>query len=129
MLKRRKTRKYRVNSKEVIWCCVCQTNSVVSNSDVLELVCGSCFARQVYYGDLQEEKQTVKYKTGWNLKKKYKAPDGKVYSFGKEITGDTNARDTKKLSPKTKSVPKRVSRNSKQVLPNKNKRGRKKKTK
>lgn len=125
---RKRKRKYKVHTKERIWCSVCQDVSIVSNSDVLEIVCGDCFAYQLIREEIKDRiPPKVKYATGWNLKKKYKAPDGKVYKFGKEITGEEDARNTKQPSKKTKSISKRSTRASKQVLPRKNKRSGKKK--
>jgi len=129
---KRRGKKHRIHTKEEVWCSICKTTSIISNSDVEELVCGDCFIRQIYYEEIkeqQQQKQKVTYVTGWNLKKKYKAPDGKVYSFGKEITGEINARNTKQPSKKIKSVSKRGTKTSKPVLSKKDKTGRKKKGK
>tara|TARA_R100000005_G_scaffold96592_2_gene84901 strand:- start:2013 stop:2396 length:384 start_codon:yes stop_codon:yes gene_type:complete len=126
---RKRKRKHKVHTKERIWCSVCQTTSVISNSDVLDIVCGDCFARQFYKDEMKNQTPKLNFGRGWHLKKKFKAPDGKVYSFGKEITGEKDVRDTKQSSKKTKSISKRSARASKQVLSGKNKRGRKKKQK
>lgn len=124
---RKRKRKYKVHTKERIWCSVCKVASVVSNSDVLEIVCGDCFAWEFYKNEMKNQTPKLNFGRGWHLKKKFKAPDGKVYSFGKEITGEKNARNTKQPSKKTKSVSKRSTRASKQVLSRKNKRSGKKK--
>ena len=125
--KRRK--KYRVHTKEEIWCSVCKDSSIISTSDVEELICGDCFGRLIYWEELRLETERVNYAKGWNLRKNYKAPDGKVFSFGEEITGDEDARNTKNISNKTKSVSTRRTKNDKQVLSKKNKTGGKKKRK
>jgi len=93
----------------------------MSNSDVEELICGDCFGRMIYWEELTLEKERVDYAKGWNLRKKYKAPDGKVFSFGEEITGDEDVKNTKKSSTKIKSISKKTSRANRKVLSRKNK--------
>ena len=88
MLKKRRKKKPQIIHREVIWCEICKTNSVHSNDNVVSLVCGDCFAKLIYREELAESKSTikqVKHPRGWALKKKYKASDGKVYSFGVEV--------------------------------------------
>ena len=41
----------------------------------------------------QTEYPEIVYK--FYLRKRFEAPDGKVYSFGKEITGEENVRNSK----------------------------------
>ena len=120
-MRKKRGKKYRVHTKEEIWCVMCKTTSVMSNSDVEELICGDCFGRMIYWEELTLEKERVDYAKGWNLRKKYKAPDGKVFSFGEEITGDEDVKNTKKSSTKVKSVPKKTSRANRKVLSRKNK--------
>ena len=128
-MRKKRGRKYKVHTKEEIWCSMCKVASVMSNSDVEELICGDCFGRMIYWEECQLKKERVHYAKGWNLKKKYKAPDGKVFSFGEEITGEEDAGDTKQPSKKTKSVSGRRTKNSKSVLSKKDKTSGKKKRK
>jgi len=128
-MRKKRGKKYKVHTKEEIWCSMCKIASVMSNSDVEELICGDCFGRMIYWEECQLEKERVHYAKGWNLKKKYKAPDGKVFSFGEEITGEEDAGNTKQPSKKTKSVSGRRTKNSKSVLSKKNKTSGKKKRK
>jgi hypothetical protein len=129
MRKQKGKKRYRVHTKEEIWCCVCKVNSVMSSSDVDELVCGDCFGRMFYREELILQNERVNYAKGWNLKKKYKAPDGKVFSFGEEITGESDARNTTEISTKTRSVSRKTSRTNRKVLSKKNKSSDSKKTK
>ena len=86
---RRKNKKVVVTKKEEVWCSICKKNSIISNDNVIEMICGDCFAKIILREELKEnppkQKPTVKYVRGWALRKKYKAPDGKVFSFGKEV--------------------------------------------
>lgn len=128
-MRRKRGRKHRIHTKEEIWCCICKTASVMSNSDVEELICGDCYGRMIYWEELELEKERVNYVQGWNLKKKYKAPDGKIYSFGQEIVGEEDVRNTKQPSKKTKPVSKRGTKTSKLLLSKKDKTSSKKKRK
>ena len=128
-MRKKRGKKYKVHTKEEIWCSMCKVASVMSNSDVEELICGDCYGRMIYWEELELEKERVHYAKGWNLRKKYKAPDGKVFSFGEEITGEEDARNTKQPSKKTKSVSRRRTKTSKSVLSKKDKTSGKKKRK
>lgn len=117
--KRNKKKKYRVHTKEQVWCSVCKTNSVMSTSDVLEIICGDCVAWELYREELQErsvEKEDKlaksKYPRGWHRRKLYVAPDGVEYTFGKKITGEKRAINSKKSSKKTGPVRRNSSRNN-----------------
>lgn len=103
MMKRRR-RKLEIHTPEKIWCKVCSTNWILSNSNVTELICGDCYARIIYRLEIAETKDTIQHPKGWNLKKKYVAPDGKVYKYGKEIVEKPNATNTKKTNTKTRKV-------------------------
>ena len=75
--------------KEEIWCSRCKKVSVISNSNVKELVCGLCFAREMIGEEVavvKEKQSKLKYPRGWHRKKLFVSDDGKTFSFGKEIT-------------------------------------------
>ena len=82
--RRKKTKLY--FEREEIWCSICKKNSIISWSHVKEIVCGRCLAIQMMQQEgLTPVVQKVKFKRGWNLKKKFTAPNGDVYSYGKLI--------------------------------------------
>ena len=74
--------------REEIWCSRCQTESVISNSNVEDLICGTCLAWEMFHDELDEQGEicdTSEYPRGWHRRKMFAAADGKVYSFGKEV--------------------------------------------
>ena len=93
--KRRKNAKLINRTKERIWCSRCGQGSIISWDDVKEILCGDCFAWEFYRDEIKNQTPKLKFGRGWHLRKKFKAPDGKVYSFGKEITGEKNVRNSK----------------------------------
>lgn len=88
--------------REEIWCSVCKVNSVISWSHVKEIVCGRCTALQMIRDEgLPITKPRVKFKRGWNLHKKFVAPNGDVYSYGELVKeGKKNGRNSTKSSKK-----------------------------
>ena len=86
--KRRKNARIIHRKKERIWCSRCGQRSIISWDDVKEILCGDCFAKDIFESETQIQIAKFNFERGWNLKKKFKAPDGKIYSFGKEITGE-----------------------------------------
>ena len=86
--KRRKNARIIYREKERIWCSRCGQRSIISWDDVKEILCGDCFAKDIFESETQIQIAKFNFERGWNLKKKFKAPDGKIYSFGKEITGE-----------------------------------------
>lgn len=75
--------------KEEIWCSMCKVNSIISNSNVEEIICGTCMAKMILWEEMEkkvEEKEKEKYPRGWHRRKHFEAPDGRVFSFGKEVT-------------------------------------------
>lgn len=100
--KRRKKSKL-IFEKEEIWCSVCHENSIISYSHVIDMVCGDCFVREMMKDELVLTKSAprVKFKRGWNLHKKYVAPNGDVYSYGKlQKVGKKRDRNTTAISKK-----------------------------
>jgi hypothetical protein len=95
LLKRRKNAKLIYREKERIWCSRCKKRSIISWDDVKEILCGDCFAREIFKSETQIQTTKLNFERGWNLKKKFKAPDGTIYSFGKKITGEKNVRNSK----------------------------------
>ena len=46
-------------------------------------------AKEIYWGELEDKAdEDVKkdYPRGWHRRKHFEAPDGRVYSFGKEVS-------------------------------------------
>ena len=82
--KRRKNARIIYREKERIWCSRCGQRSIISWDDVKEILCGDCFARDIFESETQVQYVKPNFKRGWNLKKKFKAPDGTIYSFGKK---------------------------------------------
>lgn len=66
------------------------------------MVCGTCFAKEMLRDDpLTNPTPRVKFKRGWNLQKKFVAPNGDVYSHGELVKkGKANDRNTTKTSKK-----------------------------
>ena len=93
--KRRKNARIINRKKERIWCSRCGQRSIISWDDVKEILCGDCFAREIFKSETQIQTTKLNFERGWNLKKKFKAPDGTIYSFGKKITGEKNVRNSK----------------------------------
>ena len=93
--KRRKNAKIINRKKERIWCSRCGQGSIISWDDVKEILCGDCFAWEFYKNETKTETPKLNFGRGWHLRKRFEAPDGKVYSFGKEITGEKNVRNSK----------------------------------
>ena len=93
--KRRKNARIIYREKERIWCSRCGQRSIISWDDVKEILCGDCFARDIFESEIQVQYTKPNFKRGWNLKEKFKAPDGTIYSFGKKITGEKNVRNSK----------------------------------
>lgn len=88
--------------REEIWCSICKDNSVISWSHVKEIICSDCLARQMLREDgLPNKTQRVTFKRGWNLRKKFVAPNGDVYSYGELVKkGKKNDRNSAKASKK-----------------------------
>jgi hypothetical protein len=95
LVKRRKNAKVIYHEKERIWCSKCKKRSIISWDDIEEILCGNCFAREIFKSETPIQTIKFNYERGWNLKKKFKAPNGTIYSFGKKITGEKNVRNSK----------------------------------
>ena len=93
--KRRKNARIINRKKERIWCSRCGQRSIISWDDVKEILCGTCFAWDIYKEEMKTQTPKLKFGRGWHLRKRFEAPDGKIYSFGKEITGEKNVRNSK----------------------------------
>ena len=93
--KRRKNAKIINRKKERIWCSRCGQGSIISWDDVKEILCGDCYAWEFYRDETKNQTPKLNFGRGWHLRKRFEAPDGKVYSFGKEITGEKNVRNSK----------------------------------
>ncbi|MEK9767322.1 MAG: hypothetical protein VW683_00260 [Betaproteobacteria bacterium] len=86
---KRKRKKLETIVKERIWCSVCKDVSIVSNSNVLNLICGDCVAREMLYEDFLKRKEEQLFKSfprGWNLKKEFISDDGRIFNYGRENT-------------------------------------------
>ena len=62
--------------------------------DVKEILCGDCFAWEFYRDEIKNQTPKLNFGRGWHLRKRFEAPDGKIYSFGKE-TGEKHVRNSK----------------------------------
>ena len=93
--KRRKNAKVIYREKERIWCSRCKKRSIISWDDVEEILCGDCFAWDIYRDEMKNQTPKLNFGRGWHLRKRFEAPDGTIYSFGKKITGEKNVRNSK----------------------------------
>ena len=82
VLKRRKNAKFIYREKERIWCSKCGQRSIISWDDVKEILCGDCFAWDIYRDEMKNQTPKLKFGRGWHLRKRFAAPDRKIYSFG-----------------------------------------------
>ena len=85
--KRRKNAKFIYREKERIWCSRCKKRSIISWDDVKEILCGDCFAWEIYRDEMKNQTPKLNFGRGWHLRKRFEAPDGTIYSFGKK-TGE-----------------------------------------
>ena len=60
--KRRKNAKFIYREKERIWCSKCGQQSIISWDDVTEILCGDCFAWEIYRDEMKN--QTPKFNFG-----------------------------------------------------------------
>ena len=93
--KRRKNARIIHRKKERIWCSRCGQRSIISWDDVTEILCGDCFAWEIYRDEMKNQTPKFNFGRGWHLRKRFEAPDGTIYSFGKKITGEKNVRNSK----------------------------------
>ena len=91
---RRKNAKFIYREKERIWCSKCGQRSIISWDDVTEILCGDCFAWESYRDEMKNQTPKLNFGRGWHLRKRFEAPDGTIYSFGKK-TGEKNVRNSK----------------------------------
>lgn len=65
----------------------CQCGEFVDNlpADTISITCPYCVQKMIEPPPVKI-KPTVKYARGWHLMNHYKAPDGKVFKRGKEIS-------------------------------------------
>ena len=92
--KRRKNAKFIYREKERIWCSRCGQRSIISWDDVTEILCGDCFAWEIYRDEMKNQTPKLNFGRGWHLRKRFEASDGTIYSFGKK-TGEKNVRNSK----------------------------------
>lgn len=108
----------RAVGKHTLYCKECDSNPKEVSLDISKFTCSFCVQRMVAPPENYRKSEHEGYQRGWHFKKRYEAPDGKVYAFGKLIEEDgelteeqvsTDSPPTKKTR-KTKATTKKVTK-------------------
>jgi hypothetical protein len=94
MLSKRKPKKLsnkyveKVTGYHELECSMCNTEVSLVSRDVARFTCGRCVQSICAPPENYKKSEHEGYQRGWHFKKRYEAPDGKIYAFGKLVEED-----------------------------------------
>lgn len=116
--KRTKTKRgyKQVTGYHEVECHICNDEVLTVALDIARVTCGKCVQGLVAPPEnyTKQASATAGFPRGWHFKKKFEAPDGKVYSFGKLVENEElEVVPTQETSSKAKTVSKKRGRKKK----------------
>jgi len=120
MLSKRKPKKLsnkyveKVTGYHELECSMCNIEVSLVSKDVARFTCAQCVQSICAPPENYKKSEHEGYQRGWHFKKRYEAPDGKIYAFGKlveegedataEQMSDNSSAPKKTRKPRTSKV-------------------------
>jgi hypothetical protein len=111
MLSKRKPKKLsnkhieKVTGYHELECSMCGVEVCLVSKDICKFTCSRCVQNICAPPENYKKREHDGYQRGWHFKKRYEAPNGKIYTFGKLVEEDEEAPQTQEVS-ETLSIPK-----------------------
>jgi hypothetical protein len=94
-----------------LYCCECGHYRFTVRADIAKVTCGACVQKIVAPPEnySKQNSPTAGFPRGWHFKKRFEAPNGDVYSFGKLVENiePDSIQDDAKVKPEPKKVSKK----------------------
>jgi hypothetical protein len=81
----------KVTGKHILYCSQCDDGSMEVSLEITKFICSYCVQKLVAPPENYKKSEHEGYQRGWHFKKRYEAPDGKIYAFGKLVEEGENA--------------------------------------
>ena len=110
-----------------LYCCECEQYEFTVRVDVVKVTCGMCVQKIVAPPEnySKQNSPTAGFPRGWHFKKRFEAPNGDVYSFGKlvgDVVEDSIVEESTESKIKQEKSSKKTKTGSKRKSPLKRKR-------